>query len=152
MFRVGIKMKSYISGILITRTEYTFRFLRYWMVLRCCRIFSEICRVFRALKSHFLPNLAAYFSKFCRIFLRSLGVIPKRLCPKTAARRPIRKLFGMERFWLLVDSWPFFGTRPFWERPFSHVTGLDSCPASYYTTFRAISRPELSTSMRRGTR
>ena len=27
---------------------------------------------FSRVKSHFLPNLAAYFSKFCRIFLRSL--------------------------------------------------------------------------------
>ena len=40
----------------------------------------------------------------------------KTAVPKTVVSRPIIKFDGMESVFLLVDS------RPFWERPFWHVT------------------------------
>ena len=43
--------------------------------MKSCRIFSKICRIVHALKSHIFQNIAAYFSKFRRIFLRSLIII-----------------------------------------------------------------------------
>ena len=57
------------------------------------------------------------------MFRPSPRVIPKRPCPKTAVRRPIREFAGIEWFWLyILVMRGCFGIRPFWEWPFWHVT------------------------------